>query len=253
MFKLFLAICHLFKENNVYFQQNLKYDKLSDSYKFDNDVKIEQFSQLVKTHGKLFSIGMCSYVKDVDLPTNTRMGRYCSIAPGVRSMGGGRHPQNRFTTSPVSLSNPSEKGIAPMFVDKKYEKGFVPTYFKQKKLPIIIGNDVWIGNDVIIKQGVKVGNGAIIAQGSIVTKNVPPYALVAGVPGVVKRYRFSKSIIDTLQKIKWWEYAYWDFDGIYGADKIEVFLDKFQKLIDDGNLKKHHPKYVTGKDILRTK
>lgn len=243
----------LFKNNHIYFQQNLKYDKLPKTYKFNDDVEIEQFSQLVKTHGKLFSIGMCSYVKDIDLPINSCVGRYCSIAPGVKAMGGGRHPQNRFTTSPVTLSNPSEKGIAPMSIDKEYDKGFIPTYFKQKKLPIIIGNDVWIGNNVIIKRGIKIGNGAIIAEGAIVTKDVPPYALVAGAPAIVKRYRFSEQVINKLQEIKWWNYAYWNFEGIYGADKIEDFISKFEKLVADGKLLPYHPKCVTGADILQRK
>lgn len=246
-------LVELVKRHNIYFQQNLKYDKLAKSYKFDKDLRIEQFSQIVKTHGKLFSIGMCSYVKDVKLPTSTKIGRYCSIAPRVQAMGGGRHPQDRFTTSPVSLANPSEKGVVPTFTGDKDNNGFTPTYFKQKKLPIVIGNDVWIGNDVVIKQGVKIGDGAIIAQGAIITKDVPPFALVAGVPGVVKRYRFSPAIISKLLKLKWWDYAYWDFKGIYGADDIETFIDKLENLIKNGEIHPCEPNYITGKDILNIK
>lgn len=64
----------------------------------------------------------------------------------------------------------------------------------------IIGNDVWIGAWVRIKGGVRIGDGAIIAMGSVVVKNVPPYAVVGGVPAKVIRYRFSDDIISTLLK-----------------------------------------------------
>lgn len=67
-----------------------------------------------------------------------------------------------------------------------------------------IGNDVWIGNNVNIL-GVNVGDGAVIAAGSVVTKDVPPYAIVAGVPAVVKRYRFNEKLIERLLRSAWWE------------------------------------------------
>lgn len=71
---------------------------------------------------------------------------------------------------------------------------------------IIIGNDVWIGADVIITGGVYIGNGAIIEPGTVVTENVPPYAVVAGSPMCISRYRFNGEVIATLQRIKWWNW-----------------------------------------------
>ncbi|MBN7275437.1 hypothetical protein GNF18_09820 [Ligilactobacillus pobuzihii] len=242
-----------FSQNKIYFDQKTKNDKLAKKYKFQKDVRIEEYTQLVRTHGKLFSVGMGTYVNDVQFPLNTRIGRYCSIAPGVEVMGGGRHPQNRFTTSPITLSNPSEQGISPAIQDRSYNQGFIPTYFKQRKLPIIIGNDVWIGNNVVIKSGVTIGDGAILAQGAIITKDVPPYALVAGVPATVKRYRFSPEIIAKLQELKWWNYAYWEFSGVYGGDSIEVFIDKFEDLLSHQEIKPYAPRVVTGEDLLKFK
>ncbi len=68
-----------------------------------------------------------------------------------------------------------------------------------------IGNDVWIGANVLILDGVTIGNGAIIAAGAVVTKDVPPYAVVGGVPAKIIKYRFNKEEIDFLEQLKWWE------------------------------------------------
>jgi acetyltransferase-like isoleucine patch superfamily enzyme len=76
-----------------------------------------------------------------------------------------------------------------------------------------IGNDVWIGNNVNVL-GVNVGDGAIIAAGSVVTKDVPPYAIVAGVPAEVKRYRFSEKIIERFLQSKWWELELEQLSGL---------------------------------------
>ena len=69
-----------------------------------------------------------------------------------------------------------------------------------------IGNDVWIGTRVIIMSGVKVGDGAVIGAGAIVTKDVPPYAVVVGVPAKVIKYRFPQNIIDKMLELQWWDY-----------------------------------------------
>jgi acetyltransferase-like isoleucine patch superfamily enzyme len=74
-----------------------------------------------------------------------------------------------------------------------------------------IGNDVWIGNGAIIINGASVGDGAIIGAGAVVTKDVPPYSIVAGVPAKVIRMRFDDTTINRLLKIKWWN---WSLDVI---------------------------------------
>lgn len=70
--------------------------------------------------------------------------------------------------------------------------------------PVRIGNDVWIGDNVIIKNGVKIGDGAVVGLGAVVTKDVPPYAVVAGVPAKIIKYRFSDEIISELLELEWW-------------------------------------------------
>src|SRR5262249_7054657 len=76
-----------------------------------------------------------------------------------------------------------------------------PDMFKH----VTIGNDVWTGHNVNVTAGVNVGDGAVIAAGSVVTKDVPPYAIVGGVPATVIRYRFSEKTIERLLRVKWWE------------------------------------------------
>jgi serine acetyltransferase len=82
---------------------------------------------------------------------------------------------------------------------------------------VIIGNDVWIGMDATILSGVTVGNGAVIAAGSIVNKNIPAYAIVAGNPAKVVKYRFDQETIDKLQEMQWWD---WNPDKIGEATQL---------------------------------
>ena len=139
------------------------------------------------------SIGKFSFVgKNCNL-NNTSIGSFCSIGMNVKS-GLGFHPVRFISTSPV-------------FYKKKNVLG--KTYVSEDKFDdyknIIIGNDVWIGADALIIDGISIGHGAIVGAKTIVTKDVPPYAIVAGVPGKVIKFRFPEEIIEKLLKLKWWE------------------------------------------------
>ncbi len=94
--------------------------------------------------------------------------------------------------------------------------------------PITVGNDVWIGRDAWIMDGVTIGDGAIIGARTMVAKDVPPYAVFVGNPGVVKRLRFTEKQIEELLKIKWWT---WSEDVIRERvpdfQNIEVFIEKY--------------------------
>ena len=80
---------------------------------------------------------------------------------------------------------------------------------------IVIGNDVWIGYEAVIMAGVHIGDGAIVGTRAVVTKDVPPYTIVGGIPSKEIRKRFSLDIIEQMQTLKWWDWS---------VDKIQEFL-----------------------------
>ena len=92
------------------------------------------------------------------------------------------------------------------------------------KIYVVIGNDVWIGSDAILTGGIKIGDGAIILTGAVVTKDVPPYAIVGGVPAKPIRFRFSESQIEKLLQIKWWN---WDARKLQESWRMFGNIDKF--------------------------
>jgi serine acetyltransferase len=94
---------------------------------------------------------------------------------------------------------------------------------------VTIGNDVWTGHNVNIMSGVNVGDGAVIAAGAVVTKDVPPYAIVAGVPATIKRYRFSDKIVERLLRSKWWELELSQLSGLPFND-VERCLEAIERL-----------------------
>lgn len=118
------------------------------------------------------------------------IGKFCSIADGVKIILGGRHIVSWATTSPLWILENNIKLAQD-----------VPTYNNS----VIIENDVWIATNSLILSPVTLGNGCVVAAGSVVTKDVPPYAIVAGNPARIIRYRFSEAIIKRLLINPWWE------------------------------------------------
>lgn len=145
-----------------------------------------------------FSVGKYTYghqqffYKGVNLK---EIGAFCSIAKNV-SITGMNHPTSYITTNPFIYYK--SRGIVT--------EDRLDLIDKEKNKKVIIGNDVWIGENVTLLPSVKIGNGAIISAGSIVTKDVPDYAIVGGVPAKIIKYRFSKEEIEILNDIKWWEW-----------------------------------------------
>ena len=91
-----------------------------------------------------------------------------------------------------------------------------------------IGSDVWIGQNVTIKDGVTIGDGAVIGTSAVVTKDVPPFAVVAGVPAKVIKYRFDEKKIKLMQDIKWWD---WEPKKIYeNLERLYAFDESLRDL-----------------------
>jgi acetyltransferase-like isoleucine patch superfamily enzyme len=170
----------------------------------------------------LYSMGRFSYgvagsplvLSDAVGTGSLKVGKFCSIAAGVTIMLSGEHRPDWVTTYPFTIIFKNLSNYA---------------YSAKTKGDVIIGNDVWIGMDVLILSGVTIGDGAVVGAGSVVTKNVEPYAIVAGNPARFIRKRFDQDVIDELLEIKWWD---WDVNRISDnmsllmSNDIRVFVEK---------------------------
>lgn len=131
--------------------------------------------------------------------TSFSIGKYCSFAADVKLLLGGGHRTEWVTTYPFSDIDP----------DFAHIEGHPAS-----KGDIKIGNDVWFGREAMVMSGVTIGDGAVIAARAVVTKDIPPYAIVAGQPAKILRYRFAPEIIARLQAISWWN---WPDDRVKNA------------------------------------
>ena len=150
-------------------------------------------------------------VLNFDGTTQLRIGNYCSIGPEVLFVPSADHYTDRISTFPFHakcISTDALEGIG--------------------KGDIIVEDDVWIGCRVTVLSGVHIGQGAVVAAGSVVNKDVPPYAIVGGVPAKVIKYRFEPEMIEELMKI---DYSKLDKDMIQShADDLYQKLENKEQL-----------------------
>ena len=163
-------------------------------------------------------IGAFSYCKDGSFYSTT-VGRYCSIAGSV-NVGQFNHPMNWLSTNPFQYQRTFKIATGAHFPDKQSYDALVADPECQRRAAAAvrthttIGNDVWIGHGAIVIAGVTIGDGAIVAAGAVVTKDVPPYAIVGGIPAKVIKYRFAPQIVKQLVELKWWRFAAWDLAAV---------------------------------------
>lgn len=128
---------------------------------------------------------------------NLIIGKFCSIACGAKFIfNSANHTLSSLSTYPFPIFF-EEWGLDIKDITKAWDN----------KGNIVVGNDVWIGYEAVILAGVTIGDGAIIGARAVVTKDVPPYTIVGGVPAKPIRKRFNEETIDTLLKLKWWDWS----------------------------------------------
>jgi acetyltransferase-like isoleucine patch superfamily enzyme len=138
-------------------------------------------------------LGDFTYISYGSRVNNATLGKYCSIGPDV-IIGLGKHPTNNFVTTHPSFYS-TAKQAQEAFCNKDYYDEFEP---------VTIGNDVWIGARSVVLDGININDGVIVAAGSVVTKDVPPFAIVGGIPAKIIKYRFTPMQISFLRDFMWW-------------------------------------------------
>lgn len=176
--------------------------------------------------------GKYSYGPLCKHPFVESIGAFCSFAAGTDVVE--NHAMNYISTHPFvyysgsNLFDGWDRLSYDAYGDQDwYFPGVKPhaKYLKMRRARI--GNDVWLGKNVIITNGAYVGNGVIAAAGAVITKDVPDYAVVAGVPARIIKYRYAPEQIEALNKIAWWD---WSDDEI--RDRFDDFYLPIEKFID---------------------
>ncbi|MFH1498876.1 MAG: CatB-related O-acetyltransferase [Verrucomicrobiota bacterium] len=197
-------------------------------------VTVEQPAALgtARFHGPC-KVGAFTYFNGAAELFHTEIGRYGSIAPDV-VIGPGEHPLDHLSTHPFAFGGGGNR----FKNNPAYDAIRAPGGSTVRHRPTLIGHDVWIGTRAFIRQGVTIGHGSVIAAHAVVTRDVPPYSIVGGVPGRVLRPRFDPATIDRLLALAWWDHS---LDravvGELPLHDIVGSLDRLEKLKADGTLR----------------
>jgi len=182
-------------------------------------------------------VGAFTYFHDGSAVRMKSIGRYCSIADQV-TIGDYEHPVEWLSSNPFQYNDQRfsfhPAGRMERVPEEECDfRGTAP----------VIGNDVWLGARVQVLRGVTIGDGAIAAAGAVVVKDVPPYAIVGGVPAKVIRYRFDEATIERLLRVRWWRFSPAQLEGVPTTD-VQAALDEIERRIDAG-MEPYEPEPIT--------
>jgi chloramphenicol O-acetyltransferase type B len=197
-----------------------------------------------------FSLGAFSYAVSGHAFA-VRIGRYCSFGESIQ-IGRQDHPTTWTSTSPSFYLNSPLFSVGCEYED--YERLQKLAAVRPRKVPTHlkvtnIENDVWIGHGAFIRAGVRIGTGAVVAAQAVVVKDVPPYAVVAGNPATIKKFRIDPRHIGALLHLGWWRYAAWDLVDL-PMDDVAEFVREFKKRLPD--LKPYTPQTIAVSELCKS-
>lgn len=162
-----------------------------------------------------------------------RIGRYCSFGEAVQ-IGRQNHPMDWVSTSPAFYIGDRLFDLGGGFsgAEGYHSYKFKPSARPTKARITTIGNDVWIGHGAYIAAGVSIGDGAVVAAHAVVAKDVPPYAVVAGNPAVIRKWRIDPGLIRPLMRSRWWRFAPWQLQHLDPA-RPQAFANGVMEMKDE--------------------
>lgn len=210
--------------------------KISPFLMFEDGARMES-NTLIFSKEEASFIGAHSYMNSGGyIRGRVFIGRFCSIGRRV-TIGAGAHSLTGVSSSPVLRSHTVTK--RPYTTEEQDHIN----HRSKLNVTVLIQSDVWVGDGAIIMPGITIGTGAVVGANAVVTKNVPPYAVIGGVPARVISYRFSNSIIRSLLKSEWWEYSIKDIETLHVGNVFQ-----FMEELSASGFKPHDlPTYL--KDI----
>lgn len=173
------------------------------------------------THILESSLGDYSYTARYADIAYSVLGKFVNVAAFTR-LNPGEHPYHRASLHHVMYRS------SYFWPDEPDETA---VFDWRRSRPVKVGHDTWIGHGAVIMKGVTVGNGAIIAAKAVVTKDVPPYGVVAGTPAKLIKWRHPRDIADRLQTLAWWDWSHEQLKAAlpdFRALSAEAFLERYE-------------------------
>ena len=220
----------LFREHRLSTAKAGERWKVGDVITLHPDTALENYGQVIAGATLPLSLGAFSYSHS-PFSREMAIGRYCSFSWGLELIAAD-HPLDWATTSPVTHNHQDIRGLELYLNDIGVQEYRMQVYDPGHR-PVQFGHDVWVGMRTLIKRGITIGHGAVVAAGSLVTHDVPPYAIVAGTPARILRFRFADALIARLLKSEWWRYGPEKLQPLDPSDP-ELFLDRLDMAVAAG-------------------